>query len=134
MISIKKGDLFSSCLFLFIAIAVGCFIPRLLNLFDVSTTITVYPYSLENVNALMGSMSFLALIAALVVGFKNGNQLGMAFLVGSVIQFGVTLALFRSLINTPEPISSQKALVLGYFIYYLLIETLLVIRLLNKKQ
>ncbi|OYU85496.1 MAG: hypothetical protein CFE24_00910 [Flavobacterium sp. BFFFF2] len=134
MISIKKGDVLSTCLSLFFGIAIGCFIPWLLNLFSISTTITVYPHSLENVNALLGTVSFIAVAAVLIVGFKDGNQLGMAFLVVSIIQFGITLVLFRSLINIPDPIGSQKALVLGYFIYYLLIETLLVIRLLNKKQ
>jgi len=97
-------------------------------------TYSFYPYHFQNANAALGGFSLLSLLVLVGVWYKRFDSLGMVFLVLTSIQFGLAFWLLRPLIQAVPCHQALKAQAFGLFIYYLLIETLLTIRLLQKKQ
>lgn len=68
------------------------------------------------------------------VSTKNFDNVGMTFLVITSVKMAVSYFIVRPILNSPLENTIEKANFFFIFILFLTIETLITIRLLNKKQ
>lgn len=93
-----------------------------------------FPHHFQKANAVLGGFGLFTIMLLVGVWHKRFDVLGMVFLVLTSVQFGLAFWLLRPLIHAQPSNELLKIQAFGLFIYYLLIETLLAIRLLQKKQ
>lgn len=90
------------------------------------------------------SISFLYLLYVVFTKFilfvivkvseKNFDNIGMTFLVCTAVKLAVSYFMLRPVLNSPTENTIEKVNFFFIFILFLAIETLITIRLLNKKQ
>jgi len=94
-----------------------------------------FHYSIESLYLIFFTFSTLLFVGLLKFGTKNFDNIGMMFMMGTLIQmFFIYLVLRPILSDKGYNVSVEKANFFITFILFLLFETLLTVRLLNKKR
>lgn len=97
--------------------------------------LTQLHYTIPQLYTVFTFSSFLILGILLMVRSKNLDNVGYTFLILTSIKMGAAYFLLRPILKTvTEGFSFEKINFFIIFIYFLLIETLLTIRILNNKQ
>lgn len=91
-------------------------------------------YSIPFLYLLYIIFSKIILFVIVKVSEKNFDNTGMTFLVCTTIKMAVSYFIARPILNTPTENTIEQANFFFIFILFLAIETLITIRLLNKKQ
>lgn len=68
------------------------------------------------------------------VSKKNFDQVGMTFMILTSVKMGISFFIVRPILSASAENNIEKINFFGIFILFLTIETLITIRLLNKKQ
>jgi len=112
----------------------GYLITKIIHYVLPATILKSYQYwSIEGLFFVFGSLSLLLLIILVFVMKKNFDQTGMVFLVLTSIQLIAAFFIGKSIIYATES-RFEKINFYGIFAYFLVLETVLTINLLNKKQ
>ncbi|OXA69221.1 DUF6168 family protein [Flavobacterium aquatile] len=99
-----------------------------------SQNFEVFSYSLETIYALFCAFSVIILITLMIVNSRNKDIVGMTFLLITSIKAGVLFFIFSDIIGSSNKNTVERINFFVVFILFLTIETLITIRLLNKKQ
>ena len=91
-------------------------------------------YSIPFLYLLYIVFSKIILFAIVKVSEKNFDNTGMTFLICTTIKMAISYFIARPILNAPTENTIEQANFFFIFILYLAIETLITIRLLNKKQ
>ena len=91
-------------------------------------------YSIPFLYLLYIIFSKIILFVITKVSEKNFDNTGMTFLVCTTIKLAVSYFILRPVLNSPTENTIEKVNFFFIFILFLAIETLITIRLLNKKQ
>lgn len=91
-------------------------------------------YSIPFLYLLYIIFSKIILFVIVKVSEKNFDNTGMTFLVCTTIKMAVSYFILRPVLNLPTENTIEKVNFFFIFILFLAIETLITIRLLNKKQ
>lgn len=111
----------------------GYLITKIIHYVLPATILKSYQYwSIEGLFFVFGSLSLLLLIILVFVMKKNFDQTGMVFLVLTSIQLIAAFFIGKSIIYETES-RFEKINFYGIFAYFLVLETVLTINLLNKK-
>lgn len=79
-------------------------------------------------------LSTIIIIIVIKVSNKNFDQVGMTFMILTSIKMGISFFIVRPILSASDENNIEKINFFGVFILFLIIETLITIRLLNKKQ
>lgn len=94
-----------------------------------------FHYSLESLYLIFFSFSTLFFIGLLKYGTKNFDNIGMMFMMGTLIQMFFCYLVLRPILNDKiQNVSVEKTNFFITFILFLLFETLITVRLLNEKR
>lgn len=93
-----------------------------------------YSSSLESIYSVFFGFSVLILTTLIIVNSINKDIVGMTFLLITTVKAGISLFIFSEIISSSNKNSVEKMNFFIVFILFLAIETLITIRLLNKKQ
>lgn len=93
-----------------------------------------YQFSLEFIYSILSLFSITILIIMLFVNQKNKDIVGMTFMLSTTFKTIICFVIFSSIINSSNQNKIEKINFFLVFILFLTIETLITIRLLNKKQ
>ena len=91
-------------------------------------------YSIPFLYLVYSIFSKIILFVIVKVSEKNFDHTGMTFLVCTTIKMAISYFIARPIINAPTENTIEQANFFFIFILFLAIETLITIRLLNKKQ
>jgi hypothetical protein len=91
-------------------------------------------YSIPFLYLLYIVFSKIILFVIVKVSEKNFDNTGMTFLVCTTIKMAISYFIARPILNAPAENTIEQANFFFIFILYLAIETLITIRLLNKRQ
>lgn len=91
-------------------------------------------YSIPFLYLLYITFSKIILFVISKVSEKNFDNTGMTFLVCTTIKMAISYFIARPILNAPTENTIEQANFFFIFILFLAIETLITIRLLNKKQ
>lgn len=91
-------------------------------------------YSIPFLYLLYIIFSKIILLVICKVSEKNFDSTGMTFLVCTTIKLAISYFILRPVLNSPTENTIEKANFFFIFILFLAIETLITMRLLNKKQ
>jgi len=91
-------------------------------------------YSIPFLYLLYSIFSKIILFVIVKVSKKNFDNTGMTFLVCTTIKMAISYFIARPILNIPTENTIEQANFFFIFILFLAIETLITIRLLNKKQ
>ncbi len=96
---------------------------------------TAFLYSIETLYLLFLGMSTLVFIVLLNVKERSFDNVGMSFLLGTSVKMVLCYLILKPIlrINSHENVL-EKVNFFGMFVLFLTIETVLTIRILNKKQ
>lgn len=78
-------------------------------------------------------LSTIIIMIVIKVSHKNFDQVGVTFLILTSVKMGVSFFIVRPILYTSAENNIEKINFFGVFILFLTIETLITIRLLNKK-
>ena len=95
---------------------------------------TKFQYSLLEVYSFFSICALLITAVSIVVRKFSIDNVGQAFLLTTFIEMLLCFAVFYQELNTHENTSSEKANFIIVFLLFLAIETIVTIRILNKKQ
>ena len=99
-----------------------------------SQALFLYLFSLEQIFMSFGILAIIVLLVLHIVEKKNKDIVGMVFLIASSIQIGVLYFIFRKVISSSNLNTIERINFFVLFFLFLTFETLITIRLLNKKQ
>jgi hypothetical protein len=99
-----------------------------------SSNFELYQFSLEFIYLIFSLFSITILITLLIVNQKNKDVVGMTFLLITSFKIGICYSIFSKAINSANENEIERINFFVVFILFLTIETLITIRLLNKKQ
>lgn len=94
----------------------------------------LFSHSLETIYAICCAFSVVILVTLLIVNSKNKDVVGLTFLLITSIKAGIILFVFSDIIGSSNKNTVERINFFVVFILFLTIETLITIRLLNKKQ
>jgi hypothetical protein len=94
----------------------------------------LFSYSLEVIYAICCTLSIVILIILLMVNSRNKDVVGMTYLLITSIKAGILFFVFSDIIGSNNKNAVERINFFIVFILFLTIETLITIRLLNKKQ
>lgn len=94
----------------------------------------LFYYSIAFLYLLYIVFSKIVLFVIVKVSEKNFDNTGMTFLVCTSVKMALSYFIVRPVLNSPTENTIEKANFFFIFILFLAIETLITIRLLNKKQ
>ena len=101
--------------------------------FDISNQ--NFHYSIESLYVIFFVFSTVFFIVLLKVTTKNFDSIGMMFMMGTLIQMFFSYLILRPILSDKiHSVSVEKTNFFITFILFLLFETLLTVRLLNKKR
>lgn len=96
---------------------------------------TQFNYTLIELYLFYAICSFVILIVLIIVNTKNINNVGYTFLLLTCIKMGVAYVFLLPILNSKTIVSqTEKTNFFIVFALFLAIETILTIRILNKKQ
>lgn len=101
---------------------------------DFSANFALYQFSLESIYLIFSLFSVAILITLLIVNRKNKDVVGMTFLLITSFKTAVCYFIFSDIIHSANKNKIERINFFVVFILFLTIETLITIRLLNKKQ
>lgn len=93
-----------------------------------------YQFSLEFIYSILSLFSITILIIMLFVNQKNKDIVGMTFMLSTTFKTIICFVIFSAIINSSNQNKIERINFFVVFILFLTIETLITIRLLNKKQ
>ena len=92
-------------------------------------------YSPEKINGFFFICSLLIVFVLLKINQKNHDNVGYVFLVLTCIKMGISFYVMQPILNSLNPNnSSEKYNFFLLFVLYLTLETIVTIRILNRKQ
>lgn len=101
---------------------------------DFLANFALYQFSLESIYLIFSLFSVAILITLLIVNRKNKDVVGMTFLLITSFKTAVCYFIFSDIIHSANKNKIERINFFVVFILFLIIETLITIRLLNKKQ
>lgn len=122
-------------IFVLIVIISFLFIFHKIIFFVNKTNTDSFYYSIETLYGIFLSLSILLLILLLKVEKKNFDQVGMTFMLATSVKMLICYAFLRPILTHKTEINFfEKKNFLITFLLFLTVETVLTIRMLNKKQ
>lgn len=94
----------------------------------------LFSYSLETIYVVFCAFSVAILVTLLIVNSRNKDVVGLTFLLITSVKAGIILFVFSDIISSSNKNTLERINFFVVFILFLTIETLITIRLLNKKQ
>jgi hypothetical protein len=102
---------------------------------DFAAEYTRYYHSIEMLYLFFLVCALAVLTAVIIVNKKSPDNTGFAYVGGTLIQMGLCYAMLRPILNASHGTASfEKTNFFIIFLLFLATETILAIRLLNKKQ
>ncbi|WP_395065506.1 hypothetical protein [Flavobacterium sp.] len=98
------------------------------------TNFRLFSTTLEFVYFILTLFSVLILSTSIVVNSKNKDVVGMTFMLMTTVKVGVLYFVFSKIVPSSNENSVERINFFIVFILFLAMETLITIRLLNKKQ
>lgn len=93
-----------------------------------------FSYSLETIYVVFCAFSVAILVTLLIVNSRNKDVVGMTYLLITSLKAGILFFIFSDIIGSSNKNTIERINFFVVFILFLTIETLITIRLLNKKQ
>lgn len=94
----------------------------------------LFSYSLETIYTVLCVFSIIILVILLIVNSRNKDVVGLTYLLITSIKAGILFFIFSDIISSSNKNTVERINFFIVFILFLAIETLITIRLLNKKQ
>ena len=94
----------------------------------------LFSYSLETIYTVLCVFSIIILVILLIVNSRNKDVVGLTYLLITSIKAGILFFIFSDIIGSSNKNTVERINFFVVFILFLAIETLITIRLLNKKQ
>lgn len=94
----------------------------------------LFSYSLETIYTVLCVFSVIILVILLIVNSRNKDVVGLTYLLITSIKAGILFFIFSDIISSSNKNTVERINFFIVFILFLAIETLITIRLLNKKQ
>lgn len=94
----------------------------------------LFSYSLETIYTVLCVFSIIILVILLIVNSRNKDVVGLTYLLITSIKSGILFFIFSDIISSSNKNTVERINFFIVFILFLAIETLITIRLLNKKQ
>lgn len=94
----------------------------------------LFSYSLETIYTVLCVFSIIILVTLLIVNSRNKDVVGLTYLLITSIKAGIIFFIFSGIISSSNKNTVERINFFIVFILFLAIETLITIRLLNKKQ
>lgn len=94
----------------------------------------LFSYSLETIYTVLCVFSIIILVILLIVNSRNKDVVGLTYLLITSIKAGILFFIFSDIISSSNENTVERINFFIVFILFLAIETLITIRLLNKKQ
>ncbi len=94
----------------------------------------LFSYSLETIYTVLCVFSVIILVILLIVNSRNKDVVGLTYLLITSIKAGIIFFIFSDIISSSNKNTVERINFFLVFILFLAIETLITIRLLNKKQ
>lgn len=94
----------------------------------------LFSYSLETIYTVLCVFSVIILVTLLIVNSRNKDVVGLTYLLITSIKAGIIFFIFSDIISSSNKNTVERINFFIVFILFLAIETLITIRLLNKKQ
>ena len=94
----------------------------------------LFSYSLETIYTVLCVFSVIILVTLLIVNSRNKDVVGLTYLLITSIKAGIIFFIFSDIIGSSNKNTVERINFFIVFILFLAIETLITIRLLNKKQ
>jgi Family of unknown function (DUF6168) len=101
---------------------------------SINQNFKLFRYSLETTYVIFCAFSVIILVTLLIVNSRNKDVVGLTFLLITSIKAGIILFVFSDIIASSNKNTVERINFFTVFILFLAIETLITIRLLNKKQ
>ena len=94
----------------------------------------LFSYSLETIYTVLCVFSIIILVILLIVNSRNKDVVGLTYLLITSVKAGILFFIFSDIISSSNKNKVERINFFIVFILFLAIETLITIRLLNKKQ
>ena len=94
----------------------------------------LFSYSLETIYTVLCVFSIIILVILLIINSRNKDVVGLTYLLITSIKAGIIIFIFSDIISSSNKNTVERINFFIVFILFLAIETLITIRLLNKKQ
>ena len=106
------------------------------QIFLITFNTTNFTYSLEELYGFFSICSLLIMLFVIVVSIKNKDNVGMSFIIMTTLKIILSVIIVRPILHnaTSDTIKLEKINFFIIFIFFLAIETILTIRILNSKQ
>ncbi len=95
---------------------------------------TTYNYTIEPQFLFFGTLSILILSALVIIKKRSIDYVGMSFLLLTSVKMVISYIFALPIVSSLNTNTVEKTNFYLLFIYFLLIETIIAIRLLNKKE
>lgn len=95
---------------------------------------TTYNYTIETQFLFFGTLSILILSALVIIKKRSIDYVGMSFLLLTSVKMVISYIFALPIVSSLNTNTVEKTNFYLLFIYFLLIETIIAIRLLNKKE
>ncbi|WP_290831752.1 hypothetical protein [Flavobacterium sp.] len=99
-----------------------------------SQNFELFSHSLETIYTVLCVFSVIILVILLIVNSRNKDVVGLTYLLITSIKAGILFFIFSDIISSSNKNTVERINFFTVFILFLAIETLITIRLLNKKQ
>lgn len=99
-----------------------------------SQNFELFSHSLETIYTVLCIFSVIILVILLIVNSRNKDVVGLTYLLITSIKAGILFFIFSDIISSSNKNTVERINFFIVFILFLAIETLITIRLLNKKQ
>jgi hypothetical protein len=99
-----------------------------------SQNFELFSHSLETIYTVLCIFSVIILVILLIVNSRNKDVVGLTYLLITSIKAGIIFFIFSDIISSSNKNTVERINFFIVFILFLAIETLITIRLLNKKQ
>jgi hypothetical protein len=99
-----------------------------------SQNFELFSHSLETIYTVLCIFSVIILVILLIVNSRNKDVVGLTYLLITSIKAGIIFFIFSGIISSSNKNTVERINFFIVFILFLAIETLITIRLLNKKQ
>lgn len=94
----------------------------------------LFSHSLETIYIVFCAFSVVILVTLLIVNSRNKDVVGLTYLLITSVKAGILFFIFSDIISSSNKNTVERINFFVVFILFLAIETLITIRLLNKKQ
>jgi|LakMenEpi03Aug12_release.lakeMendotaPanAssembly.Ray.scaffolds.fasta_scaffold940156_1 hypothetical protein len=94
----------------------------------------LFSHSLETIYIVFCAFSVIILVTLLIVNSRKKDVVGLTYLLITSIKAGIIFFIFSDIISSSNKNTVERINFFVVFILFLTIETLITIRLLNKKQ